>query len=181
MKKTIAIYLILLLILSGCKSDVPFAVIGSEGPGEILILLNGDTVAKARRPLNDYNVIYAKGMFINFHKQGKVKTVYIDENSMIIKSHVFDYKSNETFMVLDQKPLDLIFGEIEIINNSARRPRDPENGILFEEMLYNSPIHRYWIINKISKDFYGDFTKEEYLQKRKELGVPDDLKLKFEK
>lgn len=55
-----------------------------------------------------------------------------------------------------------------------------------------STFRQYWIINKKEKDDFnewnfmrpvpsnshGPFTKEEFLIKRKELGVPDSLKIR---
>lgn len=38
----------------------------------------------------------------------------------------------------------------------------------------------YWIINKIDDIIYGPYTKEMYLEKRVEIGVPDSLRLRFE-
>ena len=38
----------------------------------------------------------------------------------------------------------------------------------------------YWIISHIDKKKYGPFTKEEFFKKASELGVPQELKQKFE-
>lgn len=38
----------------------------------------------------------------------------------------------------------------------------------------------YWIINKIDDIIYGPYTKEMYLEKRVEIGVPDSLRFRFE-
>ena len=38
----------------------------------------------------------------------------------------------------------------------------------------------YWIINKIDDIIYGPYTKEMYLEKRGEIGVPDSLRFRFE-
>lgn len=38
----------------------------------------------------------------------------------------------------------------------------------------------YWIINKIDDIIYGPYTKEMYLKKRVEIGVPDSLRFRFE-
>lgn len=48
-------------------------------------------------------------------------------------------------------------------------------------MLEESPIHQYWIIVKTTADVYGPFSYEDYLKMKKELGVPETLKLKREK
>lgn len=41
--------------------------------------------------------------------------------------------------------------------------------------------YQYWIINKIDDIIYGPFTQSKFIEKRKELGVPKELKMKFDK
>lgn len=42
-------------------------------------------------------------------------------------------------------------------------------------------VFYFWIINKQSSGVYGPFVSDEYENKKKELGVPESLKLKCEK
>lgn len=48
-------------------------------------------------------------------------------------------------------------------------------------MLLESPIHDFWIVNQNTSDVYGPMSFEQYLAKKKELGVPENLQLKYEK
>jgi len=53
----------------------------------------------------------------------------------------------------------------------------PNKSQIAIKKLKDSKIHYYWIINKKTDDIYGPLNWNEYLQKRKELGVPKKLKL----
>ena len=48
-------------------------------------------------------------------------------------------------------------------------------------MIKDSQYHDYWILNMKTSDVYGPLTFDEYMVKKKELGVPKDLKLKYER
>ncbi len=41
--------------------------------------------------------------------------------------------------------------------------------------------YQYWIINKNDDIIYGPFNQSKFIEKRKELDVPKELKMKFEK
>ena len=49
------------------------------------------------------------------------------------------------------------------------------------DLNYKTEVYFYWIINKHSSDVYGPLVFEDYLERKAELGVPDNLKLKCEK
>lgn len=57
--------------------------------------------------------------------------------------------------------------------------------LLAKEIIAKDPYHEkvfsqkenYWIIDKKGGDIYGPFNKHEYMNKRKSLGVPEDLRL----
>lgn len=103
----------------------------------------------------------------------------------VIYAHVKDYSFDSTYIIVKQKPVDLILKNT--YNNSKWNLKKRDD--LFE----NSKFFQYWIINKKEKgeysldtiakearysNVYGPFQKEEYLQKREEIGVPKRLKLK---
>ena len=48
-------------------------------------------------------------------------------------------------------------------------------------MIEDSPIHLYWILNTKTADVYGPYSFDDYIRIKKELGVPETLKLKCEK
>lgn len=111
------------------------------------------------------------------------------------------YGNNEPFtQVIDGQILKCAFDSTFVI--VAQRPRDSvpkcrENKLVmtydeYNEAFENSKFEQYWIINKKEKriysydsvtesalysNVYGPFKKKEYLQKRKELGVPKELVL----
>jgi hypothetical protein len=109
-------------------------------------------------------------------------TAILDSNNTVmIPSEVLKYAFDSTFIIASQRPLDSI-PDIKTLNYK-------EANKAFEE----STFRQYWIVNKqepnvysldtlfqLAKysNVYGPFKKEEYMQKRKELGVPPELKLK---
>lgn len=49
------------------------------------------------------------------------------------------------------------------------------------DLKYETVVYYYWIINKNNSEVYGPLLFDNYLAKKKELGVPETLKLKSEK
>lgn len=49
------------------------------------------------------------------------------------------------------------------------------------DLKYKTAVYYYWIINKNNSEVFGPLTFDEYMVKKKELGVPKDLKLKCER
>jgi hypothetical protein len=97
----------------------------------------------------------------------------LDANStVIINSHITGFNFDSIFIITEQKPVDFILQET--YNNPEMNLKKRKQ--LFEE----SSLRFYWIINKNEHQVYGPFKKEKYLQKRKELGVPQELTLKYE-
>jgi hypothetical protein len=47
----------------------------------------------------------------------------------------------------------------------------------FDDCYRESTFHQYWIINKKIDSVYGPFQKPELLEKFKELGIPDSLRI----
>jgi len=103
------------------------------------------------------------------------------ENTIMVSSCILEYTFDSTFVIVSQRPWDSI-PNIKTMNYS-------ESNEAFEK----STFRQYWIINKKEKreysldsltmlarysNVYGPFKEGEYLIKRKELGVPDELKLK---
>ncbi|MFO0478189.1 MAG: hypothetical protein ACK50L_05355 [Bacteroidota bacterium] len=107
------------------------------------------------------------------------------QNNIVIFAHVIDYSVDSTYIIAEQKPVDLILKNTYNNLEYNLKKRDK----LFEK----STFRQYWIINKIEKgeysldtltqlakysNVYGPFQKQEYLQKREELGISRELKLK---
>ena len=100
-----------------------------------------------------------------------------EKNIVIIQGHILDYLYDSNFIIVAQCPRDSVLG-IETMTQSQ-----------YEEAFRKSSFKQYWIINKKRKsefnkatknysNVYGPFKKEEYLQKRLEIGVPKELELK---
>ena len=72
------------------------------------------------------------------------------------------------FIIVDQKPLDSLFGVPHLIGDSISgafgRDVAPRRDILD-----NSKFHQYWIINKITDDVYGPFNKSEVLSQKERI------------
>lgn len=105
------------------------------------------------------------------------------QNNIVIFAHVIDYSVDSTYIIAEQKPVDLILKNTYNNLEYDLKKRDK----LFEK----STFRQYWIINKKEKysldtltklakysNVYGPFQKQEYLQKREELGISKTLKLK---
>ncbi len=120
------------------------------------------------------------GSGYKFFHEGKYGVSIVDyQNTQIIKNTVLEYDFDSIFIVLSQRPWDSISG-IRAMNYS-------ESNKAFE----NSSFKQYWIIDKSQEpvfnestktysNVYGPYSKEEYLVKRKKMGVPKELKLEFE-
>ena len=46
---------------------------------------------------------------------------------------------------------------------------------------FDGDVNYFWIVVKMSSDIFGPLSFEQYLEKKKELGVPERLRLKYEK
>jgi hypothetical protein len=104
------------------------------------------------------------------------------ENTVVIESKIINYAHDSIFILASQRPWSSILGRDTMTYSESNKA--------FE----NSTFKQYWIIDKIKEcrnigfdslnniarysNVFGPYSKEEYLIKRKELGVPEELKLK---
>ena len=155
-----------------------------QGFNEIM-LIKGDTIGW------NFNQ-YMEGKYYHYHKGDTIVTHFVFSgdswrHGTVISGHISDYIQDDSFLLADKKPLDSILGKyIRIVtkNNNvySRREYDTINKYGANvKMLEESPIHQYWIIVKTTADVYGPFSYEDYLKMKKELGIPETLKLKREK
>lgn len=93
-------------------------------------------------------------------------------NTVIINSHITKYNFDSVFIVIEQKPIELILGGTY---NNLKMNLTQEKKLINE-----SPLRYYWMINKKDACIYGPFKKDEYLEKREELKIPKELVLKEE-
>lgn len=105
-------------------------------------------------------------------------------NTVIIPDNVLDCDYDSIYVIVAQRPWDSIPGipkhELVSMNYDDRNRA-------FE----NSTFRQYWIIDKtksaLNKDstnshsnVYGPYSRDEFLRKRIELGVSEELKLEIE-
>lgn len=192
MKRLIYLILFFVCFLTSCiwdrSTDVLVCEQGTEGFDEI-ILLNGDTMFAKPYPDGTGYWPSRRGKFYSFHEETDSKEpFFVTEDGTIISGHVDDWIHDSVFVLADRKPLDSIFGHCQHVPlpfDSTSfywgRPKEPNNYNDVWNMLLESPIHDFWIINQNTSDVYGPMSFEQYLAKKKELGVPEKLQLKYEK
>jgi len=127
---------------------------------------------------------YKKGTFIKYYRNDSViDTVFISDKGMIVAPFIDINKTlfDNTFILIVQKPLDSICecNDTCLINTYQNSRNLPKYKMCYEA-LENSSFYQYWIINKLSNTVYGPYRKDEFLNKRRELGVPKELKFDFE-
>lgn len=81
-----------------------------------------------------------------------------DENTPIVPSMVSEIAFDDVFILAKQKNID------DIENDNKNTDEDKNEC--------------YWILNTKQIKGYGPFTKEEFENKKEELKIPKDLKLK---
>jgi len=110
-----------------------------------------------------------------------------------IYSKVISFDYNKDFIIAAQQP---IYNEyknsvaFELRNDLKKYPTNSKEEITQSEkvadsILKHDPYYQriflhkinYWIISHKNKQVFGPCTEDEYIQKRKELKVPDNLKL----
>lgn len=90
-------------------------------------------------------------------------------NTVVVNSHITKFKFDSSFIIVEQKPVDVILKET--YNNPKMDLKKREK--LFEK----STLRSYWIIDKRKTLSYGPYQKYEYLEKIKILKVPQELTL----
>lgn len=97
-------------------------------------------------------------------------------NVEVINGHILDYAFDSNFILAAQRPRDSVAGMETMSANE------------YEKAFEKSTFRQYWIIDKtkesvfnettmVYSNVYGPFKKEEYIQKRGDLNIPDKLRL----
>ncbi len=102
-----------------------------------------------------------------------------------VYSKVIDYRFNNDFIVIAQIPnkewhVKAIAFELEDIY-SKKMSRSIADSLIKNDIYYQKIFSRdknYWIVNNKEDSLLGPFSKHEYFQKKIELKVPEELKLK---
>lgn len=106
-------------------------------------------------------------------------TLCAPNGTVLVNMHILDYNYDSKFIIVAQRPWD-----------SVPEAKSVQYG---RDRIFNqSSFVQYWIINKKEdvvshfdtvafrgyyENVYGPFKREEYLEEREKLGVPDSLKL----
>ncbi len=152
----------------------------SENPeyGEDLTISYADTTAYHQWEVGSQSL--QKGVFLKYISSNKIDTIFFWEGSPVISAYIVDINYDSDFIIVDQKPLDSIWGPVVTIDSTPQREKKFENDREAIEYLEKSNIHNFWIINKKLKEVYGPMQKREYAERRKELKIPKELVLKEE-
>lgn len=104
-----------------------------------------------------------------------------DAPTILIYGHILDYAFDSTFIIVIECPRDSVPGVTTMTYSE------------YEKAFEQSAFRQYWIINKkeeptyigftgsknnphaIYSNVYGPYRKEEYLKKRKELNISNEL------
>jgi hypothetical protein len=96
-----------------------------------------------------------------------IKGLPVEETyQFIIYGHIVDYAFDSTFIVVAEKPRDSVPGSLTLTYKE------------FQRVFRQSNFRQYYVLNKKSDRLYGPFNKSAFLAKRKELNVPDSLRIK---
>ncbi len=180
LKKDFFTYLIYLSIFVGgglfifiylelTKSEMP----GDYGRGYTLgenYLYQYDIVIN-RVDTNFYNNLgYLKpGIKIRFHyPNGSTKDLLLEKGTAIISSFINRVGFDSSFILVEQKPLDSIWG------NNLEKPGNLNKA---KEKLLKSKIYNYWIIDKRTDEVYGPYSWKGFKKQCALLGVSKDIKL----
>ena len=112
----------------------------------------------------------------------------LEESIVILKkdiySEVTDYDYNDDYIIAVQRPdVDLHIMQIEwefLDNYTERRSNSIADSLVKNDPYYQKIFSRelnYWIISGKTDSLYGPYSKEEFLEARKVLGVPSSLEI----
>jgi hypothetical protein len=103
-----------------------------------------------------------------YHEPAGIPTIGKSHGDKGIPGWVFRYNFNADFILALEKDIELSEEEREklIIKGD------------FYDFVFKNGYSKFWIISHENDSIYGPFDKQEYLQKRLELGVPVELELK---
>lgn len=135
------------------------------------------------------------GLYTFDYNHNSYMTLFVD-NSYLIEGHITSYKYNSNYILVEQNPIDSIC-ECNIECFRKMESYDKKSYKRCKEAFESTTYRQYWIIEKVQGDTlssdiyskyfedivkhtYGPFSKEEFLIKRKEFGVPEELRLDFE-
>ncbi|MBO4568120.1 MAG: hypothetical protein J5686_04185 [Bacteroidales bacterium] len=190
--KKFCLYLIFISIVLFVSCNRPRIVVENDDTEgfDIVKVYRGDTVCpiiwQGNTAVVDSTGNPREGRFFYYHEKDSIIKRFIccDKTyaGEIIGGHIDDYISDSTFLIVDQKPVDMIFGThyYDGKYHSTREYDTTGNMWKRKTILDLSKIHQYWIVNKKTHDVYGPFSYEDYLDMKKKLDISQSLMLKWE-
>jgi hypothetical protein len=176
MRKTLSA-LLLITCLVACKSLVSdyggYKLEENPEFGDNLILDHSD--ASSYHIWSDGTKSLVKGANLKFHRNERTDTLFIGKGSIVIESYINNVKHDSLFIIVDQKPLDSIWGAIINKNSAPQREKRFVNSTDAIKCLKNSKIHNYWIISKRTNDVFGPYTFTKFISMKQKLGVAERL------
>ena len=133
----------------------------------------------------NYKTELGNGYYLDTYEGKDYACICDSTRTILIDMCVLDYAYDSIFIIATQKPYVEIY---DSLYNANPKLRYEETKRIFKESLK----YYYWIINKkqesiyyydtvtqksYRENVYGQYNREEYLKKREELGVPDNLRL----
>ena len=113
----------------------------------------------------NYELDYNPNKEINLINKQKSENGY---DVISISGHILFYGYSKEYIIVIQKPQDSIY-------------KFDEN-LKYDEMMkkiFESDFNQFWILKVENDSLFGPFRKSEYLKKRKEIGIPDNLKINY--
>lgn len=102
-----------------------------------------------------------------YYESAGLPTISNNSSHKGINGVVFSYDYNDEFIIALEK--DILLPEQEktkLISDNK-----------YYDLLLEKGVSKYWLIVQTNDSIYGPFKRDEYLRKREELGVPEELKL----
>ncbi len=113
----------------------------------------------------NYELDYNPNEEINLVNKQKSGIGY---NIISIPGHILFYGHSKDYIIVIQKPSDSIYN----FNENLKYDK-------MMEKVFKSNFNQFWILKVKNDSLFGPFQKAEYLKKRKEIGVPDNLKINY--
>lgn len=102
-----------------------------------------------------------------YHEQAGQPFIEKESSEKGIPGWIFSYDFNKEFIIALEKDIQL----------SEQKKNELITTGDFYDFVKKKGYSEYWIITHENDSIYGPFKRVEYMQTRKELGVPDELKL----
>ena len=134
----------------------------------------------------DKNVILdnpAGGAEISYWNKDSIFTKdYFKNTAIIIDGYIVEAKADNSFIIVDQKPLDSICEcNDSCLQSKYKNWNDLSTYKMCEEGIRKSTIHFFYILDKKKNILYGPMSIKQFYYKKKELYVSEKLKLDTEK